>query len=69
MEEQQEVLLEQLEAEGREIARYRKSLLSIISSGKKINSSRLAILCEHLNKHISYFDKLSAELSTLEATG
>lgn len=67
MEEKEEALLAELESEGKQIAKYRKKLINLINSGKKINSSRLTIICECMNQHIGAFDKISAELTVIEA--
>ena len=66
MEEQEELLLLKLEAEGMQIAKYRRQLISITSSGRLINSTRLLYICKHLNSHIKTFDSINAELSRLE---
>ncbi|MGN0154308.1 MAG: hypothetical protein ACI4A3_07640 [Lachnospiraceae bacterium] len=67
MEELQEKLLQQLETEGQQIAKYRKSLLDIVSSGKKIDCSKMMHICNCLNKHISSFDRINDELVKLES--
>lgn len=66
MEEQEEILLLRLEAEGMQIAKYRSRLISITSSGRIINSSQLLGICNKLNNHIKTFDNINAELSRLE---
>lgn len=67
MEEQQENLLKQLEAEGRQIAKYRKLMLDLAHSGKKIDCSRMLHICNKLNHHISSFDRINNQLVELEA--
>ncbi len=67
MEEQQENLLKQLEAEGRQIAKYRKLMLDLAHSGKMIDCSRMLRICNKLNKHISSFDSINHQLVELEA--
>lgn len=69
MEEREEMLLQQLEAEGRQIARCRKTLSDIIDSGRKINCPKLITICKSLNEHIGVFDKINDELSRIEAIG
>lgn len=66
MEEQQENLLRQLETEGQQIAKYRKLMLDIARSGKKIDCSRMLHICRKLNKHISSFDEINNQLIELE---
>ena len=66
MEKHEEILLQQLEAVGTEIAKCRYELSEIINSGNRINCSRLIRVCKHLNEHIDIFDKIDAELSNSE---
>ena len=66
MEEQQENLLRQLETEGQQIAKYRKLMLDLARSGKKIDCSRMLHICRKLNKHISSFDEINNQLIELE---
>lgn len=66
MEEHEELLLQQLESEGEEIAKHRKALYEIINSGRKINCAKLLGICKHLNEHIAAFDRIDAELSRSE---
>lgn len=67
MEEQQEKLLKQLETEGQQIAKYRKLMLDLARSGKKIDCSRMLHICNKLNNHISSFDRINDQLVELEA--
>lgn len=66
MEKHEEILLEQLEAVGKEIAKCRNELTEMINSGSRINCSRLVRICRQLNEHIDIFDKIDAELSNSE---
>lgn len=63
----EELLLKQLETEGRQIAKYRKKMSTLINSGQEINSYKLASICERLNYHIKAFDKIDYQLTRLEA--
>lgn len=67
MEELQEELLQQLENEGQQIARYRKHLLDLFKSGQVINCSKVLHLCNELNTHISSFDNINEQLIALES--
>lgn len=62
----EEMLLKQLEREGREIAHYRMELSNMINSGNKINCSKLLRICRKLNEHIESFDQIDMELSYSE---
>ncbi len=66
MEKHEEILLQLLENEGKEIARHRKELLKIINSGKRINCSKILKICRRINAHIDLFDQLDRELSDSE---
>ncbi|MBR1598452.1 MAG: hypothetical protein IJ661_06075 [Lachnospiraceae bacterium] len=66
MEKHEEALLQQLEAEGKEIAKYRLDIKNIVYSGKKINLSAMLRVCRTLNSHIEAFDKIDDELSKSE---
>lgn len=67
MEEQQEELLQQLEAEGKNIAKYRKHLLDLVNSEQLINCSKILHICNELNTHISSFDQINDQLIALES--
>ena len=67
MEERQEKLLQQLEAEGKQIAKYRKHLLDLVKSGQFINCSKMLQICNELNTHISSFDQINDQLIALES--
>lgn len=62
----EEILLQQLEHEGKEIARNRKELSKIINSGNRINCSKILRICRRINTHIDLFDQLDRELSNAE---
>ena len=66
MEKHEEVLLQQLETEGNEIAKCRQEIKKIVDSGKKINLSALLRICRRLNSHIDNFDRIDDELSMSE---
>lgn len=66
MEERQEKLLQQLEAEGKQIAKYRKHLMDLVKSGQLINCSKMLHFCNELNTHISSFDKINDQLIALD---
>lgn len=66
MEEQQEKLLMQLEAEGQQIAKYRKRMLDLARSGNKIDCLKMLHICNKLNTHISLFDCINNQLAELE---
>lgn len=66
MEKREEILLQQLEDEGKKIAGYRSELSELINSGSRINCSKLLGICTNLNRHIDIFDKIDAELSQSE---
>lgn len=66
MDMHEELLLRQLEREGREIARYRMELSNMINSGNKIDCSKLLRICRKLNEHIEEFDRIDTELSYSE---
>ncbi len=67
MEEQEEYLLTQLEAQGKKIAKYRKQLTELTYSSQPINCSLMLKICNRLNRHIAAFDRINQQLLELDA--